>query len=296
MNDTKITVVDLGNNNVKGLTEKGAPINFRSNMSKDFESYPDGFSYILLDGEHTYFEKGIFSKEYLKTRKDSTAQLLYTIAKLYPNLDKVETNLTLLLPLSEMPHRKKYEDEFKNKHFKFTVKTNSKKDMVVDIKDVLVVPEGQITFWTLDKETQADNVLIVDIGGRTTNIAAIDYGKPQVFDTFKIGILNLYSKLQNLNEDKQYKLEDIEKAIQRNDIKVSDKELAGFLNDIINEFSMKVNLNQYNVKFTGGGSIVLKNIIEKNLPAQCVILDDPLYTNVRGALKASMAFWSKSNG
>ena len=91
-----ITVLDLGNNNVKGINDKDILINFRSNLSKNYESYPDGFNYILLDGEYTYFEKGIFSKEYIKTNKDYKAQLLYGIAKLYPNEDKVETNLTLL--------------------------------------------------------------------------------------------------------------------------------------------------------------------------------------------------------
>lgn len=45
-----ITVLDLGNNNVKGINDKGTLINFRSNLSKSYESYPDGFNYILLDG------------------------------------------------------------------------------------------------------------------------------------------------------------------------------------------------------------------------------------------------------
>lgn len=287
-----ITVLDLGNNNVKGINDKGTLINFRSNLSKSYESYPDGFNYILLDGEYTYFEKGIFSKEYIKTNKDYKAQLLYGIAKLYPNEDKVETNLTLLLPLSEMQHKSKYGTDLTNKQFKFTVRATKKKDMIVNIKNVFVVPEGYASYSLVDEKIKAGNVLIIDIGGRTTNVVAMDYGKPQVLNTYKIGILDFYSKLKILNEDKQYKLEDIEKAIQRGDIKASQKDLALFMNDIINEISLAVNINHYNVRFTGGGSEVLKDVITNNLPKQYSILERPLYSNVYGALAVSKQIWS----
>ena len=35
-------------------------------------------------------------------------------------------------------------------------------------------------------------MLILDIGGRTTNVVAMDNGKPQVLNTYKIGILDFY--------------------------------------------------------------------------------------------------------
>lgn len=290
-----ITVLDLGNNNIKGLTDTTGPVTFRSNLSRDYEAYPDGFNYVLLDGQYTYFEKGAFSKEYIKTNKDYKAQLLYSIARL-TDADHVETDLALLLPISEMEHKAKYESELRNKQFKFTVKVTKKKNMIVSIKDVFVVPEGYASYFTLSDTDKAGNILLIDIGGRTTNVVAMDYGKPQALDTYKIGILDFYNKLKVLNADKQYRLEDIEKAIQRGDIKVSQKDLAGFMNDVINEISLSVNINQYNVKFTGGGAAVLKDVITNILPKQCAILDNPLYSNVNGALIVSKQIWGKSNG
>lgn len=290
-----ITVLDLGNNNIKGLTDTTGPVTFRSNLSKDYEAYPDGFSYVLIDGQYTYFEKGTFSKEYIKTNKDYKAQLLYGIARL-TDKEHVEINLALLLPISEMEHKAKYENELKNRQFKFVVKTTKRRDMILNIKDVFVVPEGYASYFVLEDDEKAGNVLVIDIGGRTTNVVAMDYGKPQLLDTYKIGILDFYNKLKVLNADKQYKLEDIEKAIQRGDIKVSQKDLAGFMNDVINEISLSVNINQYSVKFTGGGSLVLKDIITNVLPKQCTVLDNPLYTNVNGALIVSKQIWGKSNG
>ena len=287
-----ITVIDLGNYNVKGTNLEGKKVNFKSNISRDYESYPDGFNYINIDGEFTYFEKGNFSKEYIKTKKDYIAQLLYAISKLNEDKDLIETNLTLLLPISEMEHNKKYVEDLKGKEFKYTVKANRKSEKTLKINDVFIVPEGYASYFTLDNQVKKSNVLILDIGGRTTNVVAMDNGKPQVLNTYKIGVLDFYLRLKNINSDKEYKLEDIEKAIKKGDIKVSRKQLASFANDIINEVNINVNLNHYNhVIWTGGGAVVIQDIIKENLPKQCQIEDDPINTNIKGALIASKELW-----
>ena len=287
-----ITVIDLGNYNVKGINLEGKKISFKSNVSRDYEAYPDGFNYINIDGEYTFFEKGNFSKEYIKTKKDYIAQLLYAISKLNEDKDLIETNLTLLLPIAEMEHNKKYVEDLKGKEFNFTVKTSKKVIKKIKIKDVFVVPEGYASYFTLEDSIKKSNVLILDIGGRTTNLVAMDNGKPQVLNTYKIGVLDFYLKLKNINADKEYKLEDIEKAINKGDIKVSRKYLAAFTNDIINEVSINVNLNHYNnVIFTGGGSLIIEDVIKENLPKQCILAKEPLYTNIKGSLIAAKEIW-----
>ena len=287
-----ITVIDLGNYNVKGINLEGKQTSFKSNVSRDYEAYPDGFNYINIDGEYTFFEKGNFSKEYIKTKKDYIAQLLYAISKLNEDKDLIETNLTLLLPIAEMEHNKKYVEDLKGKEFNFTVKTSKKVIKKIKIKDVFVVPEGYASYFTLEDSIKKSNVLILDIGGRTTNLVAMDNGKPQVLNTYKIGVLDFYLKLKNINADKEYKLEDIEKAINKGDIKVSRKYLAAFTNDIINEVSINVNLNHYNnVIFTGGGSLIIEDVIKENLPKQCILAKEPLYTNIKGSLIAAKEIW-----
>ncbi|MGG7058426.1 ParM/StbA family protein [Clostridium tertium] len=287
-----ITVIDLGNYNIKGINLEGKQVSFKSNVSRDYEAYPDGFSYINIEGEYTFFEKGNFSKEYIKTKKDYIAQLLYAISKLNEDKDLIETNLTLLLPISEMEHNKKYVEDLNGKEFNFTVKTSKKSDKKIKIKDVFVVPEGYASYFTLEDSIKKSNVLILDIGGRTTNVVAMDNGKPQVLNTYKIGVLDFYLKLKNINADKEYKLEDIEKAINKGDIKVSRKHLASFTNDIINEVNINVNLNHYNnVIFTGGGSLIIEDVIKENLPKQCILAKEPLYTNIKGSLIAAKEIW-----
>ena len=292
-----LSIIDLGNYNVKGINQDGKQINFKSNISRNYETFPDGFNYVLLDGEYTYFEKGVFSKEYIKTNKDYTAQLLYAIAKLHEDVEKIETNLTLLLPISEMEHKQKYIEELKGKEFKYTVKTDKKKDKTVKINDVLVIPEGYASYFTLEDKIKTSSILLIDIGGRTSNVVAMDNGKPQVLNTYKIGILNFYAKLKKLNEDKEYNLEDIERLIKKGDIKVTPKQLAAFTNDIINEIKIDVNLNHYdNVVWTGGGSTVIESIIKEKLPKSCSVNKEPLYSNILGALEVSKITWGVKDG
>ena len=292
-----ISVIDLENYNVKGINQDGLKINFKSNFSRNFETYPDGFNYVLLDGEYVYFEKGVFSKEYIKTNKDYTAQLLYAISKLHEDIENIETNLTLLLPISEMGHKQKYIDDLKEKEFTFEVKTSKKMKKTVKINDVLVIPEGYASYFTLDDTIKTSSVLLIDVGGRTSNVVAMDNGKPQALDTYKIGVLNFYAKLKKLNEDKEYNLEDIERLIDKGDIEVTEKQLAAFTNDIINEIKIDVNLNHYdNVIWTGGGSNVIKEIIENNLPESCTVNAEPLYSNILGSLEVSKITWGINDG
>lgn len=292
-----LSVIDLGNYNVKGINQNGKRIDFKSNISRNYETYPDGFNYVLLDGEYTYFEKGVFSKEYIKTNKDYTAQLLYAIAKLHEEVENIVTNVTLLLPISEMEHKQKYIDDLKGKEFKYTVKTSKKMDKTVKINDVLVVPEGYASYFTLEDNIKTSSVLLIDVGGRTSNVVAMENGKPQVLNTYKIGVLNFYSKLKKLNEDKEYNLEDVERLITKGDIKVTPKQLASFINDIINEIKIEVNLNHYdNVIWTGGGSKVIESIINDNLPECCSVNKEPLYSNILGALTVSKITWGIKDG
>lgn len=291
----KICVIDLGNYNVKAINNEGKQITFQSNLSRDYESYPDGFKYVCIDGEYTYFEKGTFNLEYIKTQKNYTAQLLFAISQLYENEEIIEDlNLVLLLPISEMQQKQKYIDDLKEKEFAFTVRTNKKQDKFIKFNDVFVTPEGYSSYFTLNDNIKDSNLLLIDVGGRSTDVIALENGKPQVLKTYHIGILDLYMKLQNINSEKEYKLEEIKSAIDRGDIRVTKKQLASFTQDIINEIKIDVNLAHYdNVIWTGGASKVIEEIISDTLPKQCYLHENPLYSNILGALEVGRIAFNK---
>ncbi|OSA88067.1 UNVERIFIED_ORG: exopolyphosphatase [Clostridium botulinum] len=292
-----LSVIDLGNYNVKGINQDKKSIKLKSNISRKYESYPEAFKYIKINGEYTYFEKGSFSLEYVKTNKDYTSQLLYAISKLHEEINEIDTNLTLLLPIGEMKYKNKYIEELKGKSYNVEVRTSKKLNKKINIKDILVVPEGYTSYFTLKNEEKVGSVLLIDIGGRTTNIVAMVNGEPQVLTTCKIGILDFYSKIQELNSEKEYKLEDIERLIKEGKIQITEKQLIEFMNDVLNEIKLNVNLAHYEkVKWTGGGSEVLKDIIENHLPKNCTLIKNPLTSNVEGALEVSKITWGLSNG
>lgn len=289
-----ITVVDLGNYNVKAMNSLTAKSIFKSNISRDYESYPDAFKHIKIDGEYTYFEKGPFSMEYIKTKKDYTAQLMYAIASLNEAEDEIKTNLTLLLPISEIQEKHKYIDEIKGKTFDCSVKLKTKINKNITIEDVMVLPEGYVIYFKLGEKYKTSSIVIVDIGGRTTNLVAMVNGEPKVLKTLKIGALDFYAKIRELHADKEYNLEDIERLIKEGKVVVTDKQIAQFANDILNQIKQHIKLEHYeHVLFAGGGAIIIEKIIKDILPDNCEIVDEPLESNMEGAMEASKMAWNE---
>ncbi|WP_294395582.1 ParM/StbA family protein [uncultured Clostridium sp.] len=292
-----ITVVDLGNYNVKAMSSDGTKATFKSNVSRDFESYPDAFKHIKIDGEYTYFEKGPFSLEYIKTNKDYTAQLVYAIANVNEGIEDIKTNLTLLLPISEIQEKHKYIEAIKDKTFECSVKLKKKMNKKITIQDVMVLPEGYVIYFKLGDKYKTSSVIIVDIGGRTTNLVAMVNGEPKVLKTLKIGVLDFYAKIKELYADKEYNLEDIERLIKEKKIIVTDKQIAKFTNDILNEIKIHVKLEHYeHVLFAGGGSTIIEKIVKTALPSNCEIVENPLEANIEGAMEASKITWGNNNG
>lgn len=289
-----ITVVDLGNYNVKAMNSLAVKSIFKSNISRDFESYPDAFKHIKIDGEYTYFEKGPFSMEYIKTKKDYTAQLIYSIASLNEEADEIKTNLTLLLPISEIQEKNKYIDGIKGKTFDCSVKLKTKRSKKIIIEDVMVLPEGYVIYFKLGEKYKTSSIVIIDIGGRTTNLVAMVNGEPKVLKTLKIGALDFYAKIRELHADKEYNLEDIERLIEEGKIIVTDKQIAQFANDILNQIKQHIKLEHYeHVLFAGGGALIIEKIIKDILPDNCEIVDEPLESNMEGAMEASKMAWNE---
>lgn len=289
-----ITVVDLGNYNVKAMNSLAVKSIFKSNISRDYESYPDAFKHIKIDGEYTYFEKGPFSMEYIKTKKDYTAQLMYSIASLNGEVDEIKTNLTLLLPISEIQEKNKYIDGIKGKTFDCSVKLKTKRNKKIIIEDVMVLPEGYVIYFKLGEKYKTSSIVIIDIGGRTTNLVAMVNGEPKVLKTLKIGALDFYAKIRELHADKEYNLEDIERLIKEGKIVVTDKQIAQFANDILNQIKQHIKLEHYeHVLFAGGGALIIEKIIKDILPDNCEIVDEPLESNMEGAMEASKLAWNE---
>lgn len=297
----KITVNDLGNYNTKALdVDTNKKICFSSKTSKDYESTPELFNWVKYEEGITYFEKGNFSMENVKTNKDFTNQLLYSMAKLYDE-EEIETNLCLLLPTQQMTieNKTKYLN-LKDKTFEYECRANGNVGKrKLTIKDVMVLPEGYVTFFSLPKELQTKSILIIDIGGRTSNYCSFINGILEVNKTSNIGSLDFYERIRLQNSSKQCDLKDIERFIKSKYVIVHKKDYIRFYNDIIEDVqSHGCILDHFdNIIFSGGGSSLLNiDCVKEKIPQKAKVLDNNLYSNVIGAGVVAKMKWGDDNG
>lgn len=289
--EIKSTIIDLGNINVKFIGDNKGK--FSSKITNDYQSYEEGFQRIEYNGTKTYIGIGELSREFNKADRDYMAQLLYGIGKAN-TADTTETNLTLLLPIIQMKNKAKLVAALKEKTFNF--KFNGE-DRSIKINDLLVLPEGYASYYSLDIEDRKGDVCILDIGSRTINICVLENGKIAKTNTIKLGSFDFYSKIKAIENAKgeDFTEEDVQRLIDNGLIKIESKQYIEFLGDILNLVKPYVNLKTYNTIFTGGTSLMLKDYITKLPLSKFKIHQNAETSNVDGALEAAKKVWSNGN-
>lgn len=289
--EIKSTIIDLGNINVKFIGDNKGK--FSSKITNDYQSYEEGFQRIEYNGTKTYIGIGELSREFNKADRDYMAQLLYAIGKANTS-DTTETNLTLLLPIIQMKNKAKLVAALKEKTFNFKFNGENRS---IKINDLLVLPEGYASYYSLDIEDRKGDVCILDIGSRTINICVLENGKIAKTNTIKLGSFDFYSKIKAIENAKgeDFTEEDVQRLIDNGLIKIESKQYIEFLGDILNLVKPYVNLKTYNTVFTGGTSLMLKNYIAKLSLSKFKIHQNALTSNVDGALEAAKKVWSNGN-
>ncbi|APM41176.1 heat-shock protein Hsp70 [Clostridium kluyveri] len=276
----------MNNRGVKGVCS--------SRISTDYEAYDEGFQRIEYNDQTIYFEIGEIQKELNKAEKGYIVpQILYALCKANPKEQIVETNLTLLLPIIQMQTKTKLINKFKNQEFTF--KYNGE-DRIISIKDVLILPEGYSTYFSLSSEDKKGSIVIVDIGSRTVNLAVLINGKIEKLNTITLGSYNFFQKIKNIENAKgqNFVEEDIKRLIDEGFIKVYQKQYIEFLNNILDSIKPLINLSTYKVIFTGGTSLMLQEYINQLKLPKFKIHEDALNSNVIGAMEASKITWGAS--
>lgn len=144
-----------------------------------------------------------------------------------------------------------------------------------------MLPECQVARYSLDNPS--DDVLLLDIVSRTLNYAGYSNGNLVVNGTSRIGIINLYEKIMIMENSKgnDYILTDIEPQIRRGKIVVDNSIYVEFLKELLNSIKTKISINKFDVVFLGGGSLVLKNVIDTI--ASVSTHNEPIYGSLLGA-------------
>lgn len=268
-----ILAVDLGNYNIK--TSEG--IIFSSKFTTEKQIDRDVEDIIEVNGVEYCLGKGQYEFEFDKTKKNYIPLLLGAIVK---STKEREIDLVLGCPLVQIDKKDDFIEDLQGKEFEFYY--NSKKIRLF-INKVAVIAEGLSSFYTLPKHIRENRTLIVDIGGRTVNAAAFVKGKLEKQVTLPIGMLNFYEKVQTKENSKGNNISvvDVESLIEENRIYDVEDLKVDFIKNIINELKLYINTQNYEVFFTGGGTIVLKDIIAKRIK-RANIINNALFSNVNG--------------
>lgn len=272
----KLVTIDMGNWQFKA--KERTQIKFSSAFRQGLETNKEAFEYVDYNGVTTIIGNGKVELEYQKVNRVVEPQILYAIDKV---TEETSVNLCLLLPIKQLTQREALIEQFQDKTFNYIVNGKEKE---VHIGKVIVLPEGQTAYYSL--ENPNPYTLLMDVGSKTVNWACYRENKLEKNGTIKLGTIDLYKTIMDIENSKgeDYVLEDIPHQIKREIIDVDRSVYINFLKQILDEIKgERVNLKNYEPVFTGGGALVLKDVI--NAIPNAKVHNAPIFGSVLGAEK-----------
>lgn len=279
--------IDLGNSNIKTSEE----VIFSSNFTKAEDYDPLGKGTIEFNGQKYLLERGLFDNEFNKAKKDYLPNLLYAIANSVPNVNPISVDLALGVPVDNLGISEKLRSDLSDNEYQVLV--DNKTYRTIKINRIAVIGEGIAAYYTIPKEERKDDIMLIDIGGRTSNVVCYKKGKLVNKFTVPEGILNLFDKVRtkenNLNGE-NYTVEIVEEYVNKGIIKNIDTEKRDLIDDLFNAINFKDDMRAYKLWFSGGGTITLGDTL-KGVRKDVSVVESPLFANAKGNKKIAQTKW-----
>lgn len=285
-----IIAIDLGNFNVKTSNMNI----FNSMFTSEVQVSDLGEEILEFNSKKYYMQKGSWDKEYNKAAKDYMPNLLYGIYKSLENTgyNNINIDLRLGLPIEQIELKESIKEQLENKSFEFKVNEHP---VSINIKRLGIVAEGFSSFYTLSDKQRSEDTLIIDIGGRTVNVVSLVNKKIKNKATLAFGMIDLYEIIRQgeTKKGKKLNVEDIENLINTKKISDIDEAVKTFIKKIDNELKLNFADREYfKMWLTGGGALVLKDYLDGTEFSKAAIMDNPVFSNVRGNYNIGLAKWS----
>lgn len=277
---------DLGNYNIKTSRE----VKFISTFREVIDIDATEMNVIEYKGKKYIMETmDKFDNEFNKANKNYIPNLLWAIEKSVE--DDVILDITLNVPVENNGVAEQYKEQLTNKTFEFTAKG---KHRTVQIRKVAVLEEGLGAFFTLSQKEMLHDTMMIDIGGRTTNVLTFVNARKEHKKQINLGMINFYEDVRMLynRQGKNAQTHKIKSMIERNIIPadIVERCTEKFIKDILNEIKTIGDRDNYKIWFTGGGSEELKQSIIAIEP-NANFVNDPLMANVNGSEKIAKLTW-----
>lgn len=283
--------IDVGNYSLKSNTG----INIKSLVSKEENILGSG---IILEMDNSKFiiGEGNFETELNKSSKENFIPLLYTGISL--SSEDEFNSVVCGLPINQYKDNHKNLEELIEKNKIKNLKINGKERTIV-IENFKVYPEGIGAYYNLNLN---EDVILIDIGGRTTDIAYIADNKHQKSSTVAVGTLNIYKSIADTINSKyslDLSLKDIDRIIDRGTLTIDGEKInLSFITSILKANFMKIkedldfkfNVRTEEIILVGGGAKLFGKAF-MNRYSNCSIAEDPIYSNAKGFKKVGEKLW-----
>lgn len=286
--------VDLGSFSVK-TSEK---VTFLSKIS-EIDNFT-GDNKIIYNDKILFIGEGEFNTDWNKSKKQNTLPLLFTA--IYKSTSDNINKVVIGLPINMY---KKNKDDLKQLILNNRCAKVNNRELV--ISDIEVAPEGAAAYYNLSpeqiKKIGSNQLIIINIGGRTTDISVFEGNKIIDIQTIPVGMLNVYQNIIdyiNTKYTQSFKLEESQDIIingllldgEQKDITFITPILKNCFNSIYKELQLKFNINKGFILLTGGGSISLQQAF-KNRLKNIIISNNCIFDDALGFKKIGESLWLK---
>lgn len=269
--------LDIGSSNLKVHTGRmlASKIKPGKYINRSIEIVHEQKTYTIGEGNRDV--------EINKASRETNLLFIYSLIAL--ESEDIENKIAVGLPIGQFQSEKDKYREFILKNGYTDIEINGRK-RIINITDCKVCAEG------LSAVSPDYNGIILDIGGRTTDICLLE-NKRVINPISKTkGVLNLYSQIINsINSKFSLDLveDDAERIIKQGlkidgevqDISFIYNILATFTDDIINTLKLEYSLRTNNLLLIGGGGELFYNSIKKRVK-QTELIKDSLFSNAKG--------------
>lgn len=260
---------------------------------------------INFNGELFIIGEGDYDTNLNKLSKENLLPMLCLAAGLSTKEEFIR--VVLGLPINQYRSNKNKMLEIIEENKILNFKLNGL-DRCICIEEASIFPEGVATYYSLDIEKRKSlvdqDLIILDIGGRTTDIALLKSGKKRSVaksTSLDVGMINIYSDM--INEiNSLYTLglniEDAERIL-KNGLEVDgEKQDTSFIKNIVKNNIEKV-FKELNISYpvrtsplivTGGGGKSFFKSLKKRYPT-AQLVEDNLFSNAIGYKRVGDKLW-----
>lgn len=283
--------IDVGNYSLKEEPE----FNIKSLVTTEKSILKPKIS-LEYDNTAYYIGEGNFEAELNKSSKNNFLPLLF--AGILLNSNDIFQQVVCGLPINQYKVNKEILIDMVLSNKVRNFKLNGK-DRKIIITDFTVYPEGVGAYYSLGI---TDDVIIIDLGGRTTDIAYIVNKELKLYSTVAVGTLNIYKDIADtLNSLYSLDLNILmaEKIIKKGYFEIDGiKTDLSFITEILKKNFTKINedlLMKFPVRtekiiLVGGGYKLFEKAF-KNRYKNCYVADEPIYANAIGFRKVAGMLW-----